>query len=86
MNWLLYQSLHSRGLTQAKLAALAGTGRAHLCQVLANKPGRGHLTRRRLFPHLTQKEVELLGWSREFSRWRRLKKGPSSTENNVPFP
>ena len=77
MNWKLYRSLHSRGLTQVKLAELTGTGRAHLCQVLANKPGRGHWTRRRLFPHLTLREVILLGWKNEYRRW-------SSTRNNVP--
>ena len=80
-DWKLYQSLHGRGLDQKKLATLAGTGRSHLCQVLANKSGRGHLTRRRLFPHLTTEEVRLLGWEEEYRRWA---KKNGSTENIVP--
>lgn len=78
MNWEIHRRLHGRGLTQKKLAALAGTGRAHVSQVLNNKPGRGHLTRRRLFPHLLPKEVRLLGWQDEYYRWLR------STGHNVP--
>lgn len=55
--------LHERGETVASLAAKAGTGRAHASQVLANKPGRGHHTRRRLTAFLTAEELALLGWS-----------------------
>lgn len=73
-----YRSLHARGVTQTSLAAATGSGRAHLSEVLANKPGHGCFTRRRLFPFLTAKEVRLLGWQEEFDRWRR------STRNIVP--
>lgn len=54
--------LHERGETVASLAARAGTGRAHATQVLANKPGRGHWTRKRLVPLLQPAELVLLGW------------------------
>lgn len=49
-------------MTVEKLAAQCLTGRAHTTQVLANKPGRGHLTRKRLAPWLTCIELALLGW------------------------
>ena len=55
--------LHDRGLTVEALARQAGTGRAHATQVLANKPGRGHLTRRRLATLLTPAELALLHWA-----------------------
>jgi hypothetical protein len=54
--------LHERGVTVERLAALAGTGRAHATQVLANKPGRGYRTRARLAGFLTLRELDLLGW------------------------
>jgi len=85
-NWQFYRLLHERRdekngarMTVSRLAALAGSGRAHVNQVLNNVPGRGFWTRRRLFPHLTEEEVRLLGWSDEYNRWRR------STRNNVPI-
>jgi hypothetical protein len=59
----LIASLHERGETVQSLAQKAGTGRCHATQVLANKPGRGHLTRRKLAPLLTFSELELLGWN-----------------------
>lgn len=86
-----YRSLHDRGLNQEKLAALAQTGRAHLCEVLNNKPQHGHRTRQRLFPHLTSEEVRLLGWTTEFNRWRKVQSEKnallvaSSTRNFVPI-
>jgi hypothetical protein len=55
--------LHERGLTVEQLAAQAQSGRCHVTQVLANKPGRGFLTRKRLAPLLTERERALLGWS-----------------------
>jgi len=64
-------------MTTGELARRIGSGRAHVCQVLNNKPGRGIWTRRRLFPHLTKKEVEALGWSEEYNRWRRSQKRPA---------
>ena len=70
MSGNLLELLKERGLTVTRLARLAGTGRAHCSEVLANKPGHGHLTRRRLFPHLTEEEVRTLGWTEEFNRWR----------------
>ena len=88
--------LHSRldkktgaRMTTGELARQIGSNRAHVCQVLNNKPGRGMWTRRRLFPHLTEKEVEALGWSGEYNRWRFLremeqKAAQRSTGNNVP--
>lgn len=63
INPALLESLHRRGLTVEGLAQLARTGRCHATQVLANKPGRGFLTRRRLAPHLTPEERSLVGWS-----------------------
>lgn len=63
INAALLASLHRRGLTVEKLARLAATGRCHATQVLANKPGRGFLTRRRMAPHLTSEERALIGWS-----------------------
>ncbi len=54
--------LHERGMTVEKLAAAILSGRAHVTQVMANKPGRGGQTRRKLNPLLTTAERELLGW------------------------
>ena len=54
--------IHARGLTVEALARLAQSGRCHVTQVLANKPGRGHLTRRRLAPYLSNDEIKALGW------------------------
>lgn len=65
-----------------KLAKMATVGRCHLEQVLANVPGRGLYTRRRLFPYLTAEEVRLLGWGEEYDRWRTEQ---GSTGNNVPI-
>lgn len=62
-NLTFFTSLHERGLTVAKLAALIGSGRAHVNQVINNKPGRGHFTRRRLIPHLAAAEKAALGWT-----------------------
>lgn len=81
-----YRSLHARGLDQTKLAAMAGTGRSHLSEVLNNKPGHGHLTRRRLFPHLKPAEVELLGWGKEYRRWRLVELIKKNAANTAPTP
>lgn len=81
-NYQFYRSLHARGLTQGKLAQLAGTGRAHLSEVLSGKTGHGHFTRKRLFPYLTRLEVRLLGWDAEYKAWASTSE--SSTRNNVP--
>lgn len=72
-----YWLLQEQELNTTMLAALAETGRAHLNQVLNNKPGRGHTTRRKLaqltwtFPHpnagtyvLTEEMLGELGWDR----------------------
>lgn len=80
-----YDSLHHRGLNQAKLAALSVTNRSHLCQVLNNKPGHGHHTRRRLFPYLNAKEIALLGWTAEYEKWR-ANGTHRSTQNIVVTP
>jgi hypothetical protein len=88
-NYAFYRLLHSRRdektgwrMTTARLAELSGSGRAHVTEVLNNKPGHGHFTRRRLFPHLTRSEVRLLGWMPEYDRWRASQQ--RSTENIVP--
>lgn len=69
MIWEIHRELHKRGMTQTKLALLAGVGRCSLSQVMANKPGRGKYTRRRLLPHLTHREVILLGWEEDWMKW-----------------
>lgn len=80
-----FQSLHGRGLNQTTLAQAATCGRAHLSEVLNNKPGHGHFTRPRLFPFLTVEEVRLLGWTEEYNRWRAKQAEPQrSTGNFVP--
>ena len=55
--------LHERGLTHKKIAAAIGSSRAHVCLVLRNTPGRGHQTRRKIAPLLTERERALLGWT-----------------------
>lgn len=55
-------SLHERRLTVQELARRIHSGRAHVSQVLANKPGRGYRTRRKLADHLLSTELALLGW------------------------
>lgn len=69
MNWPLYRSMHTRGLTQAKLAALTGVNRSVLARILTNEPGRGKETRPKLFPHLIATEILLLGWGDEYATW-----------------
>lgn len=78
-NERFYYLLHDQQeLTTAMLAALADTGRAHLTQVLNNKPGRGKETRVKLaglcwtVPHpqaghyiLTDEMLKELGWNRD---------------------
>jgi len=58
----LIASLHLRGLNQERLAALIGSSRSHVCQVLLKKPGRGGKTRKKLAAHLNSYELTLLGW------------------------
>jgi transcriptional regulator with XRE-family HTH domain len=56
---LFYRALRARGLSQAKLADLAMTNRAHLSQVLTGKrPGRH--TWRRIARFLEPEELALL--------------------------
>lgn len=69
-NALLGHLLAERGWTQARLAAHIGSGRAHVSQVLNNVPGRGHRTRKKLAPLLTQRELDLLGWTATGTRAR----------------
>jgi hypothetical protein len=93
-NWKFHRLLHSRfdektgaRMTTTLLAALAGVGRCHLCQVINNVPGRGGKTRRRLFPHLTSEEIKALGWEREYELWSRHQPDRQclrSTQNIVP--
>jgi transcriptional regulator with XRE-family HTH domain len=70
-NWTFYRSLHSRRMTVAQLAAQIGSGRAHVTQVLNNKPGRGLETRTKLFRVLTYEEIRALGWWNDFLIWLR---------------
>jgi transcriptional regulator with XRE-family HTH domain len=80
--------MHTRGLTQAKLAALTGINRTVLARILTNEPGRGKETRHKIFPHLLPAEIELLGWENEFTAWQRQNTAwngwKSSTQNIVP--
>jgi hypothetical protein len=93
-NCNFHRLLHSRfdektgaRMTTTLLAALAGVGRCHLCQVINNMPGRGGKTRRRLFPYLTYEEIKALGWERDYELWSRHRPDRqciSSTGSNVP--
>lgn len=65
MNYPLYQSLHARGLTQAKLAALTGINRSVLARILTNEPGRGKETRAKIIQHLSHREIRILGWTKD---------------------
>jgi len=71
MNWILYRSLHARGLTQAKLASLTGVNRSVMCRILANEPGRGKETRPKIIPHLSHREIRILGWTKEAREFNR---------------
>ncbi len=68
-------------MTQAKLAALTGINRTVLARILANEPGRGKETRPKLFPHLTTKEIDLLGWQLEYLQW-----ADQNAPRSTPFP
>jgi hypothetical protein len=54
--------LRERGMTCAKLGALAGRTESTTIRTLANHPGAGRRSRARLIPHLTGGELQLLGW------------------------
>ena len=54
--------LRRRALSVSALAKLAGCGRSHVTQCLANKPGRGGQTRGKLAVFLTPRELQALGW------------------------
>ena len=54
--------LRARGVTHEKLARAVASSRAHVCLVLANKPGRGGHTRKKLARLLTLGELDALGW------------------------
>lgn len=56
-------SLRARGMRQEDLARRIGSSRAHVCLVLNGVTGRGFQTRKKLAPHLTARELELLGWN-----------------------
>jgi hypothetical protein len=68
-----YHLLHARGLDTTMLAFFVGTSRAHLTEVLNNKPGHGGKTRRKLFPFILPEEAAALGWTDEYQAWL---KGP----------
>ena len=61
----LIASLRERGVRQEDLAERIGSSRAHVCQVLNGVPGRGHRTRKKLAPLLTERERTILGWTTE---------------------
>lgn len=73
-NVKFYQLLHAREMNTTLLAQLAGTSRAHLTEVLNNKPGRGHVTRRKIFPWILPEEASALGWREQYEAWL---KGPT---------
>lgn len=59
--------LRGRNLNLTRLAAQAGVSRCHLSEVLTGKPAptwgvRGGRSRKKIIPHLTDKEREVLGW------------------------
>lgn len=85
-DWKFCQSLKKRGLSQTALARLAGVGRCHLSQVLANVPGRGGHTRRKLFPHLTEDEILMLGWGAEYTDWKKRHTAEIGTKFRVEQP
>ena len=58
----LHKALRAQGLTVTKLAEQFSIGRSHLSQVLANKPGRGGQTRRKIARYLPPVALQLLGW------------------------
>lgn len=62
-HWTFFSALRERGMTLTQLAAEARVNRAHLSEVIANRPGRGAQVRRKVAPLLT--EQELLGWDAE---------------------
>lgn len=61
----LRRMLRRRGLTINTLAWCIHSSRSHVSQVLANKPGRGGQTRRKLAAMLLDAELALLGWDRQ---------------------
>lgn len=61
-NHKFYDLLHARKMNTTKLAALIQSGRAHVTDVINNRPGHGYRTRRKLVPHLTDAEIAALGW------------------------
>ena len=56
-----YRSLHARGQTLDKLAAVLQTKPGHLSMVFRNQ--RGANTRKHIVPHLTPAELTMLGWT-----------------------
>jgi transcriptional regulator with XRE-family HTH domain len=69
LEWLMRR----RGITQEKLAAMILSSRAHVSEVLANKPRHGRLTRPKLAGlreidsgawTLTDEMLQELGWDR----------------------
>ncbi len=72
LHWLLGEARDKRGRRRWTIERIADEvcmGRAHLSQVLGNKPGRGRNTRRRLVKFFKQEYVrtwpqilEALGW------------------------
>jgi len=64
--WLLSCQNDQTGqpLTIATLARRIGSSYAHVNRVLANAPGRGHQTRRKLAPLLSEPVLRELGWDK----------------------
>ena len=73
-HWLLQEPRDARGRrlrTVEKVADAIFSGRAHVCQVLSNKPGRGHVTRRKLVTFFKanfanwREVLDALGWDED---------------------
>lgn len=64
-HWTFFSALRERGMTLTQLAEQARVNRAHLSEVIANRPGRGAQVRRKVAPLLTKRELQLLGWDNE---------------------
>jgi hypothetical protein len=66
-NYELLRSLHFRGETTTTLAQKIGSCQSHVSQTLANDPGRGARTRRKLARLLTPEELVMAGWNEDGS-------------------
>jgi hypothetical protein len=82
-NWDLLRSLHDRGETTTTLATKIGSCQSHVSQTLANDPGRGARTRKKLAPLLTEQELELAGWNADGTLKAKAEKQVSSVPHGT---